>query len=107
MENGARAISGESYNMDDDQTHNGLWYVYIIETSDCKLYTGITTDVDRRFKEHAAGKKGARFFRTTRPVRVVFREAHQGRSAATKRELAIKKMTRQQKLDLLEKVVTI
>jgi len=88
--------------MNDEQADNDRWYVYIIETDDRKLYTGITTDVDRRFEEHTSGKKGARFFRTARPVRVIFREAHQGRSAATKRELAIKKMTRRQKLDLVE-----
>ena len=77
------------------------WQVYIVEADDGKLYTGITTDVERRFNEHATGKKGARFFRTTSPARIVFREKHPDRSSATKREMAIKKMTRQQKLDLV------
>ena len=78
------------------------WYVYIVEAADGKLYTGISTDVERRFREHSAGKKGARFFRTTDPVRIVLRESHPDRSSATKRELSIKKMTRQQKLILID-----
>ena len=78
------------------------WFVYMIEADNGKLYTGITTDVDRRFTEHSEGKTGARFFRTARPIRIVFREPHPDRSSATKREMAIKKMTRIQKICLLE-----
>ena len=77
------------------------WFVYIVESADGKLYTGITTDVERRFREHREGKKGARFFRTTQPVQIVWREAHPDQSSATKREMAIKKMKRPQKLDLI------
>lgn len=88
--------------MQETETKDNVWYVYIVEAENGKLYTGITTDIERRFDEHSAGEKGARFFRTTRPVRIVFREAHPDRSSATKRELAIKKLTRQKKLQLLE-----
>jgi putative endonuclease len=83
-----------------DSTVDG-WFVYIIKTADGKFYTGITTDVDRRFREHAEGKKGARFFRTTQPVHIAWKEPHPDRSSASKREREIKKMTRQQKLSLL------
>ena len=77
------------------------WFVYIVESADSKLYTGIATDVERRFREHREGKKGARFFRTTQPVEIVWHEPHPDRSSATKREMAIKKMTRPQKLGLI------
>lgn len=79
----------------------GAWHVYIVETADGRLYTGIATDIDRRFREHTDGKKGAKFFRTSQPARIVWREPHPDRSTATKREIAIKKMTRQQKLTLI------
>ena len=87
--------------MANNNTNEPGWHVYIVETDDGKLYTGIATDVERRFNEHSEGKKGARFFRTTKPRRVVWREAHPDRSSATKKELAIKKMTRQQKHALI------
>lgn len=77
------------------------WEVYIIRTESGALYTGITTDLDRRFSEHSGGRKGARFFRTSRPVEVVFRERHNTRSEATAREMEIKKMKRQEKLHLI------
>ena len=85
--------------MSDPEIKN--WYVYIVEAADGKLYTGIATDVERRFREHSEGKKGARFFRTTRPLRIVWQEQHPDRSTATKCEMAIKRMTRQQKVALI------
>lgn len=78
-----------------------VWEVYIIETASGKLYTGITTNLDRRFAAHLNGKKGARFFRFSKPRSILFREKHPNRSKATKREIAIKKMTRQEKLKLI------
>lgn len=79
------------------------WWVYIIATSAGKLYTGITTDVQRRFLQHAAGTKsgGARFFRTASPQTILFQEAQENRSNATIREREIKKLTRLQKLKLI------
>ncbi|MFI5334695.1 MAG: GIY-YIG nuclease family protein, partial [Chlamydiales bacterium] len=70
------------------------WEVYIIQTESGKLYTGITTDLDRRFQAHLNGEKGARFFRFSRPRVILFREKQPNRSKATKREIAIKKMSR-------------
>lgn len=84
------------------------WYVYIIRTEKRTLYTGITTDVERRFAEHQAvfdGKrpaKGAKYFRRTKPVEVVYVEICENRSEASKREASIKGMTRAQKLALVE-----
>ena len=77
------------------------WYVYIIEASDGSLYTGVTTDVERRFREHCGTPKAARFFRGRQPQEVVYTEAHPDRSCALKREAAIRKLGRAGKLELL------
>ncbi|HQQ62424.1 MAG TPA: GIY-YIG nuclease family protein [Pseudomonadales bacterium] len=69
------------------------WYVYIIECADGSLYTGITTDVQRREREHNDGKLGARYTRSRRPVRLVYSESQNSRSTAAKREYAVKRMT--------------
>jgi putative endonuclease len=79
-----------------------VWTVYIIQTEDGKLYTGITTDLKRRFAEHQASTKGARFFHLTAPLKVAYQETHPTRSAASKRESAIKKLTRAEKLILMD-----
>ena len=79
---------------------SSIWIVYIIETKSGKLYTGITTNLERRLKAHKTGKKGARFFNFSSPERVLFSQVHPNRSEASKREAAIKKMNRQTKLDL-------
>ena len=76
------------------------WYVYIIRASDDSLYTGITTDVARRFSEHCDKRKGARYFRGRQPVEVVYTEQHPDRSSALKREAAIRKLSRDQKVML-------
>ena len=77
------------------------WEVYIIQSKSGTLYTGITTDLDRRFADHLKGAKGARFFRFSEPQEIVYREAHANRSEATKREIQIKKMNKSQKLELI------
>ena len=96
----------------DDNSEVGGWFVYIIETGQSKLYTGITTDVERRFAEHTAAfegspknvaKRGAKYFRANQPKAVVYRQAFANRSEASKREAEIKKMTKLQKLKLVEK----
>lgn len=77
------------------------WFVYMIETEAQKLYTGITTDPERRFQEHLNSPKGAKYFRSDRPVRIVFLESCRDRSHASQRERAIKKLTRARKLRLI------
>ncbi len=78
------------------------WEVYIIQDSSGRLYTGITNDLERRFVEHKRGKKGAKFFRLSSPEKILFREKHMSRSEASKREAAIKKMSRANKIALIE-----
>jgi putative endonuclease len=77
------------------------WFVYVIRASDDSLYTGITTDVERRFKEHFSTVKGARYFRGRKPVEVVFTEKHPDRSSALRREADIKKLPRSDKLRMV------
>lgn len=75
--------------------------MYIIETETGDLYTGITNNLDRRFTEHKKNKKGARFFHFSSAKKIVYRELHSNRSKATKREIAIKKLSKSQKLLLI------
>jgi putative endonuclease len=75
------------------------WLVYMILCSDNTLYTGITTDLQRRFDQHASGR-GARYFRGRRPVEVVYQESGHTRSSASKRELEIKTLTREEKCNM-------
>lgn len=78
------------------------WFVYIIQSEKGHLYTGITTDVERRFKEHSdSTKKGAKYFRGKVPVEVVYRKTFKDRSSASKYECVVKKMTRANKLKLI------
>ena len=77
------------------------WYVYIIRASDDSLYTGITTDLERRLKQHQTGKGGAKYFRGRKACDFVYTESGHNRSSASIREAQIKKMTRQQKSPLL------
>jgi len=76
------------------------WFLYIIQCSDSSLYTGITTDIFRRLKEHNA-KKGAFYTKNKTPVKLVYQEAMTGQSEARKREAQIKKLTRGEKLELV------
>jgi len=76
------------------------WHVYIILCSDDSLYTGVTTDVERRFRQHAQGR-GAKYFRGRQPLRVVYLEHNHSRSSAASREARIKAMDRPTKLDLI------
>jgi|TARA_B110000305_G_C19348390_1_gene592901 putative endonuclease len=78
------------------------WYVYIVQCSDGSLYTGITVDLDRRLNEHNTSNKGAKYTRSRRPVQMMYSETHETRSLASKREYAIKQLTRKEKLNLLK-----
>lgn len=77
------------------------WFVYMIEADDHSLYTGISTDVDRRFLQHCDKVGGAKYFNGRKPVEVVYRESGHNRSSASKREIEIKKLSRQQKQQLI------
>ena len=70
----------------------GSWYVYLIECRGGSVYTGIATDVARRYAEHAAGK-GARYTRAHPPIRLLGHFAYPDRAAASRAEYAIKQLT--------------
>jgi putative endonuclease len=79
---------------------SNLWTVYMLRCSDGSLYTGITNDLARRVRQHGGGKAAA-YTRSRRPVRLVFAESAADRSAALRREAALKRLSRAQKLALL------
>lgn len=79
-----------------------IWQVYIILCSDSSLYTGVTTDVERRFRQHAEGR-GAKYFRGRRPLQVVYLENGHSRSSAASREVTIKRMNRADKTQLVSR----
>ena len=77
-----------------------MWYIYILECSDNTLYTGITTDINRRLLEHNSGK-GAKYTRNRKPVTLRALFEAKNRSEASKEEYRIKQLTREEKLKLL------
>lgn len=95
-----------------NQNSNG-WLVYMIRCDDDSLYTGITTDIARRWREHGgndrqlggrgkvAKKSGAKFFRGRKPLQLAYIECGHDRGSATRREAAIKRLSRAAKLMLL------
>ena len=76
------------------------WYVYILRCGDGTLYTGITDDVERRLAAHRSGK-GAKYTRGRGPLELVYTEEVPDKSAALKREAAIKRLSRAEKLKLI------
>lgn len=76
------------------------WFVYILKCSDGTLYTGITTDVNRRLNEHNSGK-GAKYTKTRLPVMLLLVSEASTRSEASKEEYRIKQLTREQKLRMV------
>ena len=85
---------------------DSVWYVYMILTDKDCLYTGIATDVQRRLREHEevaqgrANARGAKYFRTQKPVRVVYTEAFPDRAQALRQERLIKALSAVQKRKL-------
>ena len=77
------------------------WYLYVLRCGDGTLYTGITTDVQARFSQHQAGK-GAKYTRGRGPLEVVYTEECEDHSAALKRELAVKALSREEKEKMLK-----
>lgn len=78
-----------------------MYWLYILRCGDGTLYTGITTDVERRLAAHQSGK-GAKYTKGRGPLRVVYREACGDKSAALRRECQVKALTRAEKLALIE-----
>lgn len=75
-----------------------MYYLYILTCADGSLYTGITVDLEQRIREHNSSKRGARYTRTRRPVTLSYSKKFSNRSAASKEEARIKKLSRADKL---------
>lgn len=79
------------------------WFVYMLRCVDDSLYTGVTTDPQRRLRQHNGELKGgAKYTRLRRPVELVWQECYDDRSSACKREYAIKQLSRKRKIELLK-----
>ncbi|MGJ8696288.1 MAG: GIY-YIG nuclease family protein [Verrucomicrobiaceae bacterium] len=80
-----------------------IWFLYMIKCGDGSLYTGIATDVERRFAEHEEGApKGAKYTRGKGPLSLVYQVEVGTRSEACKEELRVKSLTKKEKLKLVE-----
>lgn len=77
-----------------------MWYVYLLRCADNTLYTGCTTDPQRRLAQHNSGR-GAKYTRSRRPVTLVYVEQAVNRSQALRREAALKRLSRKEKLALI------
>lgn len=80
-----------------------MWNVYIVECCDHTLYTGITTDLDRRVAEHNWNGYWAKYTKMRQPVQLVYSIQMENRSEASKEEIRIKKLSRKQKQELIAK----
>jgi putative endonuclease len=81
-----------------------MYYVYIVQCQDKTFYTGITTDIERRLEEHNSSKLGAKYTTFRRPVNLVYAQKYKNRSTASKEEARIKKLSRSEKIKLIEKL---
>lgn len=87
------------------ETTDNPWFLYLLRCADGTLYTGITTDLPRRCRQHNAGT-ASRYTRSRLPVKLVYQEAQPNRSVALKRELAVKAMSREKKESLIRSVIS-
>lgn len=78
-----------------------MWYVYILKCENNTLYTGVTTDLNRRFTEHKISK-GAKYTKANKPEEILYSEQFKNRSDACKRETQIKSWKREKKLELIK-----
>lgn len=81
-----------------------MYYLYILKCADDTLYIGITTDLKRRVEEHNTSALGAKYTRGRRPVKLVYSEEYETRSVATREEARLKKLTKEQKLQIIKKL---
>ena len=79
-----------------------MYFLYILQCSDQTFYTGITTNLDRRIKEHNSLKLGAKYTKIRRPVKLVYSKEFENRSLASIEEARIKKLSRLQKKDFIK-----
>jgi len=81
-----------------------MYYLYILKCADRTLYTGITVDLKRRVKEHNSSKFGAKYTRGRRPVKLVYSKRFRNRSAASRAESGVKRLSRKEKIQLINRL---
>jgi putative endonuclease len=84
--------------MEDDSAEEGSWFVYVLECTGGKLYTGITNNLVRRFERHASGQ-GAIYTRLNPPIRFLACKAYFSKSEAAKVEYRLKRLPRSRKME--------
>lgn len=80
-----------------------MYYVYILECADGTLYTGIAVDLEKRIDEHNTSNLGAKYTKYRRPVQLVYAKKFRDRSTASKEEIRIKSLSREEKLLIIKK----
>ena len=94
--------------MKPNKIEEAQWSIYIVKTRFDTLYTGISTDVERRFKEHTSNpKKGARYLKGKGPLTLVWRQEVGSHSTALILEYKIKKLTKRKKIKLIEGLLSL
>ena len=78
-----------------------MWFVYLIQCRDNSIYTGITNDLEKRFKHHKEGK-GGRYTRNHKPIKILYSEQFETKSDALKREIQIKGWRKEKKINLVK-----
>ncbi len=81
-----------------------MWFLYVLECSDGSLYTGVTTNIQRRLNEHNTSDRGAKYTKTRRPVKLVWHKEYPTRSEAQSEECRFKKLTRKNKLKIINQL---
>ena len=84
-----------------------MYYLYILKCADRTLYTGITTDLQRRIREHNGNKSGAKYTAYRRPVKLAYFKKFKNRSSASKAEAKIKSLTKAEKLAVINNFIKI
>jgi putative endonuclease len=98
--NNSRIFNLDNHYRHDNRSLENMWTVYLLLCRDKSIYTGITTDIDRRFAEHSSGKGGS-YTRAKKVTKLLYTELHPDRSTASKREAEIKRWSREKKLSLV------
>ncbi|HIL98587.1 MAG TPA: GIY-YIG nuclease family protein [Pseudomonadales bacterium] len=84
---------------------NGGWFLYVVRCSDGSLYTGVTTDLERRIREHNTSKRGAKYTRSRRPVELQLSMPYSSRSEAQKAEARFKKLSKREKEKVIDEIL--
>jgi putative endonuclease len=84
------------------EVSQAAWFVYLLQCRDSTLYCGIAKNLEKRLAEHNSADKGAKYTRGRRPVRLVYAEEAASRAKAAQREGRIKRLTRAQKMALIQ-----